>query len=454
MVAARIAMRASAPQVYDGRWSDNSGTSRTVSSGRIGGVGGRGSGRSVRRAVAASRAPSPAAASRRSPSRPASSTVRMPGGRKSRSAPRSVDLPTCRASAATMTGTRPSMRTHSVAASSASSVPARSSSTMERGVGGTWRTAHRPRAGEVSAKGISERSDGGSPFGAASVRPTPGSVKRFGARPRHHARCVEHPVSIHGPVIGSAYHRCHGRSTSSRSPPTASPTSRRSSTRVATRSGAGAPTSGCAGGTGRTRRPARTASSSRRRRKEQDHAPGLVAYEDDAVVGWVSLGPREDYERLAFSKVLAPLDDKAGLVDRVLRRRAEVARPGCRRRACSTRPSTTPATTARPPSRPTRSRSPDGERIPSANAFHGTLGDVRAGRVQGRRAAPGQPERHSAPDRAQDDPGHAPSTTRRIGSTARPYVICRGPTSSSDEVDTARPERLDCRLACKSHALV
>ena len=44
--------------------------------------------------------------------------------------------------------------------------------------------------------------------------------------------------------------------------------------------------------------------------REQDHAPGLIAYDDDVVVGWVSLGPREDYERLAFSKVLAPLDDK------------------------------------------------------------------------------------------------------------------------------------------------
>jgi hypothetical protein len=48
---------------------------------------------------------------------------------------------------------------------------------MERDVGGTWRTAHRPRAGEVSAKGVSERICG-SRFRAASVRPTPGSVKR------------------------------------------------------------------------------------------------------------------------------------------------------------------------------------------------------------------------------------------------------------------------------------
>jgi ribosomal protein S18 acetylase RimI-like enzyme len=39
-------------------------------------------------------------------------------------------------------------------------------------------------------------------------------------------------------------------------------------------------------------------------------APGLVAYRDDEVVGWVSLGPRADYERLARSTLLAPLDDR------------------------------------------------------------------------------------------------------------------------------------------------
>lgn len=39
-------------------------------------------------------------------------------------------------------------------------------------------------------------------------------------------------------------------------------------------------------------------------------APGLVAYQGDLVVGWVSLGPREDYERLVNSRVLAPVDDR------------------------------------------------------------------------------------------------------------------------------------------------
>lgn len=62
---------------------------------------------------------------------------------------------------------------------------------MERGGGGTWRTAHRPRAGEVSAKGISERIDGGSPFGAVSVRLTLWSVKPIGASRRHHGSVRE-----------------------------------------------------------------------------------------------------------------------------------------------------------------------------------------------------------------------------------------------------------------------
>ena len=39
-------------------------------------------------------------------------------------------------------------------------------------------------------------------------------------------------------------------------------------------------------------------------------APGLVAYRDGKAVGWVSLGPREDYDRLAHAKVLAPLDKR------------------------------------------------------------------------------------------------------------------------------------------------
>jgi GNAT superfamily N-acetyltransferase len=38
-------------------------------------------------------------------------------------------------------------------------------------------------------------------------------------------------------------------------------------------------------------------------------APGLVAYRDGEAVGWVGLAPREDFERLETSKVLARIDD-------------------------------------------------------------------------------------------------------------------------------------------------
>jgi GNAT superfamily N-acetyltransferase len=38
--------------------------------------------------------------------------------------------------------------------------------------------------------------------------------------------------------------------------------------------------------------------------------PGLIAYEDDSPVGWISLGPRENYARLERSPVMRPVDDK------------------------------------------------------------------------------------------------------------------------------------------------
>lgn len=38
--------------------------------------------------------------------------------------------------------------------------------------------------------------------------------------------------------------------------------------------------------------------------------PGLLAYENDRVVGWVSIAPREEYLRLERSQVMKPVDDK------------------------------------------------------------------------------------------------------------------------------------------------
>jgi len=38
--------------------------------------------------------------------------------------------------------------------------------------------------------------------------------------------------------------------------------------------------------------------------------PGLVAFDGDRAVGWVSLGPRSDFERIVRSKVIPTIDDK------------------------------------------------------------------------------------------------------------------------------------------------
>jgi len=43
--------------------------------------------------------------------------------------------------------------------------------------------------------------------------------------------------------------------------------------------------------------------------EERDPAPGLLAYRDGRAVGWVSVAPREDYDRLVHSRVRPRLDD-------------------------------------------------------------------------------------------------------------------------------------------------
>ena len=42
----------------------------------------------------------------------------------------------------------------------------------------------------------------------------------------------------------------------------------------------------------------------------QGRAPGLVAYRSGQPIGWVSVGPREDYERLEHSRVLGRVDER------------------------------------------------------------------------------------------------------------------------------------------------
>jgi len=43
--------------------------------------------------------------------------------------------------------------------------------------------------------------------------------------------------------------------------------------------------------------------------EDRDPAPGLLAYQDGRAVGWVSVGPREDYARLVNSRVRPAIDD-------------------------------------------------------------------------------------------------------------------------------------------------
>lgn len=101
-------------------------------------------------------------------------------------------------------------------------------------------------------------------------------------------------------------------------------------------------------------------------------APGLVAYQDDRAVGWVSLGPREDYERLTTSKILAPLDDVPvwSIVCFVVSRRS-------RRQGVAAALLDAAIEYARSHGATTLEaypvEVPKGERIPSANAYHGTL---------------------------------------------------------------------------------
>ena len=43
---------------------------------------------------------------------------------------------------------------------------------------------------------------------------------------------------------------------------------------------------------------------------EAGRPPGLIGYRDKVPVGWVSVGPREEYARLARSPVMKPVDDQ------------------------------------------------------------------------------------------------------------------------------------------------
>jgi len=100
--------------------------------------------------------------------------------------------------------------------------------------------------------------------------------------------------------------------------------------------------------------------------------PGLVAYQDGRAVGWVSVGPRDDYERLQHSKVLGPVDDKPvwSIVCFVVARAARgrgVARALLDAAVDYAREHGATLVEAYPVET-------DGARVPAAQAFKGTLG--------------------------------------------------------------------------------
>jgi ribosomal protein S18 acetylase RimI-like enzyme len=99
--------------------------------------------------------------------------------------------------------------------------------------------------------------------------------------------------------------------------------------------------------------------------------PGLVAMRGDRALGWVSLGPRTEFDRLNHAKLLAPLDDQPtwSIVCFVVSRksrRSGVARAlldaavRYARAAGAERLEAYPVDT-------------QGDKIAPANAYHGTL---------------------------------------------------------------------------------
>jgi GNAT superfamily N-acetyltransferase len=122
----------------------------------------------------------------------------------------------------------------------------------------------------------------------------------------------------------------------------------------------------------------------------EDRAPGLVAYDGDEAVGWISIGPREDYERLEHSRVLTLVDDTPvwSIVCFVVGRRSRgrgVARALLAAGIAFARDHGASMLEAYPV------EIPDGERIPSANVYRGTLSMFEAAgfTVAARRQAPG-----------------------------------------------------------------
>jgi GNAT superfamily N-acetyltransferase len=104
--------------------------------------------------------------------------------------------------------------------------------------------------------------------------------------------------------------------------------------------------------------------------------PGLVGYQDGRAVGWVSLGPRADFQRLERSPTLRPIDDRPvwSVVCFVVSRRARnrgLARALLDGAVAYARECGAPVLEAYPT--PT-----EGARHPAASLYRGTLGMFQA----------------------------------------------------------------------------
>ena len=163
-------------------------------------------------------------------------------------------------------------------------------------------------------------------------------------------------------------------------------------------------------------------------RREGADRPGTGRLRDGPVVGWVSLGPRDATSGSTYSKVLAPVDDRSGLVDRLLRRRPDARGAGRRRGAPRRRHRLGPghgATLSRP-TRPICQR----RTIAVGERLSGHARDVRAGRIRGRRRRQlelDQPVRPSSGARSEPRASSPPTSS------------VAGRPSSSVEVDMAQP---------------
>jgi GNAT superfamily N-acetyltransferase len=106
---------------------------------------------------------------------------------------------------------------------------------------------------------------------------------------------------------------------------------------------------------------------------EDDPAPGVVAIEEGRVVGWCSVGPRADYERLEHSRTIPRFDDNPSwaivcfVVGRTARGRgvARALLDGAVSYAAARGARAIEAFPAAPP---------EGDRIPTSSAYTGTLG--------------------------------------------------------------------------------